>query len=212
MILWLLSREEDADAEIRIDLDTRRFATDASPGFRAVVDSPSAQGKPVDLVAEIVSDDGKVTTVQGVSSTAAGDGAVASARLQGTLPEMEPGIYRLRVSSRGDDPNGSATTASSSEIAFQVVDQSLEMSRRTADPVFLQQLANQTKNQGGRSFEPSAMGELLETIAQRRKKAETPIIEKSRLGDGPKTGWPMFLVFAISLSVEWFLRRRWNLA
>lgn len=217
MILWLLSREDNADAEIRIDLDARRFATGASPGFRAIVDSPLAQGKPVDLVAEIVSDNGKVTKVDGVSRTAAGNGAAgngaaASASLQGTLPEMEPGIYRLRVSSGGGDLNGSATKRSSSEVAFQVVDQSLEMSRRTADPVFLQQLANQTEDQGGRSFEPSAMGELLETIAQRRKKAETPIIEKSRLGDGPKTGWPMFLVFAIALSIEWFLRRRWNLA
>lgn len=81
-----------------------------------------------------------------------------------------------------------------------------------ADPVLLKQLAGMTADHGGAAFAPDEIGTLIETIKQRRRSAETPIVEKFRMGDGPRSGWILFTLFAGALSVEWFLRRRWGLA
>ena len=218
LMLWLLLREETHRETILVEMDTRRFATDQSPEFRASVNSTGESADSVSLVAEIIrdrsddqgdnqgddpgDDSGKTWAV----STTEVSSEKAASSIRGEIPPLEPGIYRLLVRDKND-----RETLPPQEIAFQVIDQSLELSRPMADPVFLQQLAHQTAAQGGRSFRPDEMSELLEVITQRREMAETAIIEKNRLGDGPKTGWPMFLLFAGALSTEWFLRRRWHL-
>ena len=99
-----------------------------------------------------------------------------------------------------------------SKLAFQVVDKSREMARVMADPVYLRQLADLTAAHGGRAFTSDEIGELISMIKQRRQKAETPVVEKHRLGDGPVTGWLVFLIFTAALGVEWFLRRTWGMA
>ena len=97
-------------------------------------------------------------------------------------------------------------------MAFQAIDASREMSRSMADPVYLKQLAQLTADHGGAAFAPDQIDELIETIAKRRRKAESPVVEKHRLGDGPWTGWLVFLVFATALTIEWYLRRSWGMA
>jgi hypothetical protein len=98
------------------------------------------------------------------------------------------------------------------ELAFQAVDESRELAQPMADPVYLRQLAEITADHGGAAFSPDDIDELIATIAKRRRQAETPVIEKHRLGDGPISGWMLFALFAGCLSTEWFLRRRWGLA
>lgn len=204
LMLWLLSREESGDEKIILEMDARRFTADEMPEFRASLNSASR----LPLVAHVIDPEGVRTRINTTVSQS-DDSAVS---IRGQIPKLEPGMHRLEVSPAdvAGQPNNSKVEPA--EIAFQVIDQSIELLRPIADPVFLQQLASQTADQGGRSFRPEEMNELLEIISQRRKKAETPIVEKNRLGDGPRTGWPMFLLFAGCLSTEWFLRRRWNLA
>lgn len=96
-------------------------------------------------------------------------------------------------------------------LAFQTIDESRELARPIADPVYLRQLATLTTDHGGAAFNPDEIDLLIDTIKQRRHKAETPIVEKHRLGDGPISGWILFTVFAIAISSEWFLRRKWGL-
>lgn len=206
VMLWLLSREESGGDQILLQLDARRFAADASPNFNASIESLSSDQQDLELVAEIVSSDGSDPPKPVSVTKLAQDGSMGLA-VTGQIPELLPGIYRLRVSPRSENE-----TIEVAELAFQVIDQSLELSRPMADPVFLAQLAEQTSDQGGRAFAASEMESLLETIQARRKKAETPMVDKARLGDGPKTGWPLFLIFAAALSAEWYLRRRWDLA
>ena len=204
LMLWLLSREETSGDKIMLEMDARRFATDSPPKFRAKLDSVGGASDSIALVAEVIDENGDVKKV----STTALQSSENGVAIGGQLPALDPGIYQLKV--RASD--ASIKNIAAEEIAFQVIDQSLELSKPMADPVFMQQLASQTADQGGRSFGPDEMDDLLQTIAQRRKKAETPVVEKNRLGDGPRTGWPMFLLFAGALSAEWFLRRRWHLA
>ncbi|TWU56433.1 hypothetical protein Poly51_23430 [Rubripirellula tenax] len=206
LMLWLLSREESAEDRIQIRLDSRRFASESSPAFQAVVDVEGAS-----LAAEIVGRDeqGRETvTPLKVSNQIAGEGATSrdESAIRGNLPTLAAGIYRLRV--RAADPSKLLPA----EVAFQVVDQSRELAGPMADPVFLRQLADLTSDHGGAAFGADRMNDLVKVILDRRKAAETPVVEKLRLGDGPMTGWPLFLVFATALSTEWWLRRRWGLA
>jgi hypothetical protein len=98
------------------------------------------------------------------------------------------------------------------ELAFQVIDESREMAQPMADPVYLQQLASLTTKHGGAAYTPDEIDTLIQTIKQRRRQAETPIVERFRLGDGPISGWILFGLFAAALSAEWFLRKQWGLA
>jgi hypothetical protein len=154
-------------------------------------------------VAEVIDDTGAVAPVP-VSSDSAVEGA---ASVSGQLPKLKAGFYRLRVR-----PEDESSTIQAAEIAFQVIDQSRELARPMADPVYLRQLAQLTAEQGGDAFAPDEIDRLIETIAQRRRQAETPIVEKYRLGDGPWSGWILFVIFSATLGTEWFLRRRWGIA
>lgn len=205
LVLWLLSREDTSDDRIMIELDARRFASDAPPGFHASVDTLAAPADSTELVAEVVDEAGKVTPVAtSTDSLAEGSSQIS---VSGSLPELTPGIYRLRVSSKqlsGGPP--------SEEVAFQVIDDSREMAQPMADPVYLRQLADLTSRHGGGAFTADETDALINTIKQRRRQAETPIVEKFRLGDDPISGWMLFGWFAAAMSAEWFMRRRWGLA
>ncbi len=193
LMLWLLSRDDSSDDEILLQLDARRFAAADPADFRAV--AATSVGK---LSAEVIDDAGKVVPVDAAMQV--GDEAV----LSGAIPTLPPGIYRLKVSA--------GENVSPVERSFQVIDESRELTSPMADPVFLRQLASLTADHGGQSFDPADVSDLIAKINERRKRSETPVIEKTRLGDGPLTGWPMFLLFAGCLSIEWWLRRRWGMA
>ncbi len=203
LVLWLLSRENTSGDKIHIELDSRRFNTAATPEFRARVQSVGESDRSIELIAEVVDESGAAMPVP--ASSDGSDENVAA--IQGQLPKLAPGFYRLRV--RAADDGGSLEAA---EVAFQTIDQSREMDRPMADPVFLRQLAQLTADHGGTSFEPDEMNVLIDTIAKRRHKAAAPIVEKFRLGDGPLSGWIVFALFASALCGEWYLRRRWGLA
>jgi hypothetical protein len=203
LILWLLDREDTGDESIQIDLDARRFDVASVPKFRARVQSLAQPTTPVTLVAEVIDESDAVTDIPISSdSTVAGEFAVS-----GQLPKLPAGFYRLRVR-----PADESSPIEAAELAFQVIDQSRELARPMADPVYLRQLAQLTAEQGGASFTPEEIDQLIATIALRRRQAETPIVEKYRLGDGPLSGWIVFVIFAAALSAEWFLRRRWGIA
>ncbi len=199
LMLWLLDRDSRAENTILVELDARRFASDVSPEFRATV--PFSENGDVDVrwIAEIISETDEVTPVPMVTGE-----SMTSAT--GKLTGLEPGLYRLRV--RDGATNTSLVAA---EIGFQVVDQSKELEQPLADPVYMQQLAEVTRNHGGSAFEVDEMDQLIDEIIKRRRRAEVPVIEKLRLGDGPISGWIVFTLFAAAMTTEWILRRRWSL-
>lgn len=199
LILWLLDREDTSDEKIQVELDARRFDFADPPSFRASVQTAA----PVSLVADVIDESAAVIEVPVSSDSTVADVAAVS----GQLPKLDAGFYRLRVR-----PEDAQSPIAAEEIAFQVVDQSRELARPMADPVYLRQLAQLTAEQGGAAFAPDEIDQLIDTIALRRRQAETPIVEKFRLGDGPLSGWIVFVVFAVALAAEWFLRRRWGIA
>jgi hypothetical protein len=208
LILWLLAREDASGDKIVIEMDDRRLAVSESTEFRASLETIGDNWDATQLSAEIVDEAGGLTPLP-VSREQRGEASAESPPLaiRGTLGGLGPGFYRLRVSS-----TSGAGSPQPEEMAFQVVDESRELAKPMADPVYLRQLAELTVDHGGAAFTPDEIQSLVETIRQRRRQAESPIVEKYRLGDGPVSGWTLFLVFASALSTEWFLRRRWGLA
>jgi len=202
VMLWLLSREEDSGERIAIELDSRRFATNAQTKFQASLATLSAADNPVRLSAEIVDESNRVTDINDLSEKSESN----LQSISGSIPALEPGYYRLRVS-----PSENSSAVETEELAFQVIDQSREMATPMADPVYLRQLAEITSEHGGGAFTYKQMDELIERISERRKQAEAPVVEKYTLGDDPLTGWFMFVLFAAALVIEWTLRRRWGL-
>ncbi|MEM0924493.1 MAG: hypothetical protein AAGJ83_00510 [Planctomycetota bacterium] len=198
LMLWLMSREETSGNSIVAEIDLRRFATNARPEFRARVQALTDPSSPVELLAKLERSDGEAIELEAVALS-------DPIALRGKLPELTPGFYELVVSASDE-------SIAEDRVAFQVTETSRELSRPTADPVYLNQLANLTSKHGGASFDPARVDELIEVIRERRKSAETPIVEKSRLGEGPISGWIVFILFASSLSLDWYLRRRWGMA
>ncbi|WP_372897863.1 VWA domain-containing protein [Stieleria sp.] len=198
LMLWLMSREESSGDRLIAELDLRRFESDRGPEFRARLMRVGETATEVTLSATVVDDQGNETSLD-VTATASGE-----PRISGTIPKLEPGFYKLvvRASDESIEPD---------EVAFQVTETSRELARPMADPVYLKQLADLTSDHGGASFDPQQIDALIDAIAQKRRSAETPVIEKNRLGDGPASGWLVFTLFAGMLSAEWFLRRRWGM-
>lgn len=203
LILWLLAREETGGDVINVRLDARRFASTDVPNFQAQVQSVNPDTQ-VDLVAELIDSQARVKSVP-VSTLAAGQSG--GAEIQGAIPTLPPGFYRLRV--RDQRPE---STLEPAQLAFQVVDNSRELERPLADPVYLNQLAKLTSDHGGQGFSPDQVDSLIEEISARRRRAETTVVAKHRLGDGPLSGWLLFALFAAALTGEWWLRRAHGIA
>ncbi|WP_161604712.1 glutamine amidotransferase [Roseiconus nitratireducens] len=199
LMLWLMSREDQGGDSVIIEMDSRRFAADAAPEFRARLQSLADDTDDITLSASLLDSADQQTPLE---VTASSDG---QPRISGTIPELAPGFYRLvvRADQDGVEPG---------ELAFQVTETSRELSRPMADPLYLQQLAEMTSAHGGKAFDPRQIDQLIDRISEKRRSAEAPVIERQRLGDGPISGWLVFLLFAGALSAEWLLRRRWGMA
>lgn len=217
LILWSLAREDSSQQTIELDLAPRRFVATEAPLFTAtirgdlssVLDSQSVSNVGP-LQAEVILSSGETVVVPMSSTVSTNESSVS---LTGQLPSMPPGFHRLRVGPVSDvATTDSGEPIEPAEVAFQVLDDTRELSVAQTDHALLRQMASATSGSGGRVFEPDQMDELVDLIQSRRTESTRTVIEKFRLGDGPVSGWLIFLLFAGALSVEWFLRRQWGLA
>jgi uncharacterized membrane protein len=211
LILWSLAREDSSQQTIQLELSPRRFVATETPSFTATMrgDLSSLPGAE-SLQAEVILESGESIMVPMSSTTSTNDSSIS---LTGQLPTMAAGFHRLRVSAGGQVASPeSGETVEPAEVAFQVLDDTRELTATATDHSLLRQIASATSGVGGRVFSPEQIDELADLIQSRRTESTRTVIEKFRLGDGPVTGWLIFLLFAGALSVEWFLRRQWGLA
>lgn len=210
LVLWLLAREDSDSADIQIELDSRRFASEASTEFRANLSIKDVASS-VQWTATAVDQNGTSTDItiesQSTNQVASSFAEESEVTALGTLSDLPPGVYTLRLLAESVGLSSPAR----GEIAFQVLDENLELANPMADPVYLRQLADLTADQNGRAFEPTEIDALAELIQKLRRENVAPVVEKKRLGDGPISGWSVFLLFASALCAEWILRRRWGL-
>jgi uncharacterized membrane protein len=210
LMLWLLSRDTPETDSIWIKIDSRRFDRQQPSSFTAGLQMITSNGEGDDdslmLRAEIITDDGKSIPISNVTKSTNPESA-ADPWITGTIPDLEAGLYKLRVQPEtGDGPPEPA------EILFQVVDFDVELSNPLAEVSRLEQLAELTGAAGGRSFNPAEVDSLIDTIARLRNRASLPVVSKRRLGDDPTSGWLLMICFLGCLAGEWILRKAWGLA
>jgi uncharacterized membrane protein len=197
VILWLVKQDDRNRDDVWIKLDQRRF----NPGSRVHVEAGAR--------------------------TAAGD-AITAARLEAAV--VHPGGKRepLKLSRDDDIFRGIAEPTAAGDYAieleafegekrlgaaraeFLVFDRDVELSTPAADPDLMAALAAWTRHEGGRALAPEELPGLLGDLAARPPEYE---VRQTRwkLAGTSGDAWTMFLLMACFLSVEWFLRKRWDL-
>lgn len=213
LMLWLLSREDTDETDIQLEMVQRRFLASEGSEFTAslvsispIANSSNANQPPMTMIAEIKTEQGNIISVPAntASQTA---GEQTTTRLSGSTPDtLPPGIHTLEVRTEGLGAELSET------VAFQITDDTRELTASRTDHSQLQRLAEATAASGGESFRADQVDELFDRIAERQRRAERVVIDKYRLGDDPVSGWILFAMFAGALSSEWYLRRKWGLA
>ena len=112
------------------------------------------------------------------------------------------GNYTLEVTAQHDEqPVGNA------HARLLVYEKDLELSNTTADPVLLANLANQTKEIGGKMVVPELLAKTIEELVDKTPQFDEEISEKVTYWDKQ----PFFFLFIALLCGEWYLRKRWQL-
>ncbi len=192
-ILWLAKKDQDEDSGVWIRLSSRRLF----PGERVEV-TTGAQNEAGDALpdaemqAKVIQPDG---TERPLSLPPEGE------RRQAVFLETEqPGDYTVEVEARHNGELLGTSTA-----RFLVVSTDLEMDDPRADPDLLARLVTLT---GGRRLVPEQLPGLLQELADKGLNNETEIFTRVELWDN----WYVLLGFCGLLGLEWYLRKRWNLA
>ena len=193
LVLWLAKQDESEQDSLWIRLAQRRV----SPGT------------PLEFNAGLTKPDGSTTTDAVLEATLVSPaGQRRPVRLgrqgetfAGVVTECaEPGDWKLVVAAT--KPGEAAPRERAAR--FTVFRQDLELANPRANPLLMRQLAEATP--GGVRM-PEELSAIFEEIAGRPAAFET----KEQWAYTPWDKWPMFLLLAGTMCVEWFLRKRWGL-
>ena len=192
MVLWL-ARQDDAEADsLWLRLAQRRLSPGALLEFDTGLTKPDGTAV-TEAVLEAV-----------VTSPAGAARPVRVGRrgetFAGSVGDFaEPGDWRLTVTAT--KPDGGTVQRSA---RFTIFRQDLELANPRANPLLMRQLAEAS---GGGVRSPEEIGGILDEI--RGKPATFETLEQWSYTAWDK--WPMFLLLALLLCGEWFLRKRFGL-
>ncbi len=198
-LLWLI-RRDTLNEGFRLDLERRRLEIDALPKLTMEWFGGS-EGKPMPEQIKLeLSREGQ--WLQNIESTVT-SGNQREARIAGL---DKPGLYKVALTSTGS--NGQAYAA---DVAFIVRDESRELSYLAADWQMLQNISSANAAAGGKLFLPEDVGQAIQWFRDRNDAAKITTIEKRRLGDAAWDAWLTLAAFCILMSIEWSLRKAWQL-
>jgi uncharacterized membrane protein len=211
-VLWLAKKDEQTDGRVWIRLAGRRVMRGTRVDFQMGADD--ARGAPVESATfdvEVAKPDGASEVVRAIrrigaateESESRASTSSASATWGATfLQTGAPGDYRIRVTAKDG-----AAVLGTAEARFLVPDQDLELDRPAAEPTLMQQLAEMTKQAGGKALAPEELPDLLKEFADKPQELKEEVVAKVTYWDT----WPFLLVFVGLLGTEWYLRKRWGL-
>lgn len=201
VVLWLAFWDSRNDESVSIELPKRRFSAKALVKFDVVVKSiagESVEDVSFDATLTLPSGERQVITINQVGN-----------RYQSQLDPnslMQAGLYRIQVAaSRNGSPVGE------SEREFVVMDRDIEKANPVANPELMKRLANQTSEFGGRHLDPEELSDVLDQYINQPPMTKIEIPTKRRLGESFPDATAFLLIFVGLLSVEWWLRKKWNL-
>ena len=199
VVIWLARRDELIKNDVWIDLPQRRFNPGSRVSFTA--GAKDAGGDVIEgatLTAELIRPDGTREPAQLSVEEVSFTGSLRAAEIAGD--------YVIEVKALRD-----AEELGRARAKFTVFDQDLELSDPSANPALLVNLAEITKDAGGRALAPEELPALLRQIKDNPPDLEVQQQTKWRLGDTAPDAWLFFLAVVGLLSGEWFLRKKWRL-
>ena len=198
-VLWLISRETLSEG-FKLDMETRRLLIDQTPDLRLEWFAGS-ENKPMPSNIEVeLSRDGKAITT--LVPTKSGPNLM-TAQLSGL---SQPGLYKAKLKASGND-----SSPYEADIAFVVKDESRELARPDPDWQMMKNLVSANQAAGGKQVMPDAIGDALEFLRNRQEAAQVTSIETRRLGDSAVDSWVYLVAFCLIMSIEWGLRKSWQL-
>lgn len=198
-LLWLIHRDS-LNEGFRLSMDRRRLEIDATPKL-TVEWFGGSENKPMPQQIKLeLSREGQ--WLQNVESNVI-DSGLREAQLGGL---DRPGLYRAALSAT---TSGGETY--NTDIAFIVLDESRELAQLSADWQMMDNIVSANQAAGGRLYLPEDVGQALEWFRNRQDATKVTTIEKRRLGDAAWDAWLTLAVFCVLMSIEWGLRKSWQL-
>ena len=194
LILWTAKTDELLEGELAIEMESTRLAPGERPSFD--ISYRPKEGETLEettVVAQIVAPDGarRDADLTRMEETWHGEGAGGS----------DVGDYQIEASLL----SSSGAVLQTARARFLVRDRNLELEDPGADPDSLTNLAATTE---GSVLTPDALEEYFLKLAEKRETIVDYHEQKTSLYDV----WPVFIAFVLLTTIEWILRRRWNLA
>ncbi|HWL06929.1 MAG TPA: hypothetical protein VNQ76_00805 [Planctomicrobium sp.] len=189
VMLWLARKEFDSDQPIWVRVEPRNFPPMARiPIEMGAQDETGAPLNDVQFDVEVIKPNGEVDklTPQRLTTGALAEYTRAS----------EPGDYWVRVSAA---QNG-MSLGLSAMTRFVVDVRDLELDNPAADPTLMSELAAIT---GGSVVPPESLGDFLTTLLKEGIPSEFKRTRRINLWDG----WPLLMLFAGTMTLEWSLRK-----
>ncbi len=211
VILWLAHKEDEGENQIRLELDRRRVALGQKLEIQA--SAQDGKGDPLEgvtysatLSAEDVASkppQPKPDNPGAKPKTKADDKTSTDLKLfrqaEGArasyFATRDPGTYKVEVKATKD-----GQTIGTASARFLVYDDNREMRNPTADLSLLRALA---KDSGGEYLPPEKLESRIKSLKDEVVPDYTTQSEV-RLWDN----WPFLLIFALLLTMEWYLRKR----
>jgi uncharacterized membrane protein len=204
-LLWVLGRDRIEEG-ISLVLEQRRLYKDQSIDFQVRWRPGTGQQEiPAGIEVAVIKPDGSSEKIQTTKRDA--ETLVGVWRVSG-----DAGVYKLKATVNRAAGGSDEKTNLISELPFLVMDNSIELANPIPDWQLLGQLADNTKESGGRLVDGNELSEALLSLVRRLKSQETEIEQARRLGDKASDQWLYLGLFAFLLTGEWWLRKKWQMA
>ncbi len=198
-MLWLIRRDTLSEG-FRLDLEQRRLLIDETPDL-AIEWFGGSDNEPMPKELRVqLARDGQVLANLSTTSESAN---LRKAKISGL---DQPGLYFATLSAEGADGKSYETN-----IAFVVKDDSRELARPAADWQMMENIVSANQLAGGRLLFPENVGEAIDWFRERQQATKVATIEKRRLGDGAWDSWMFLVLFCALMSIEWAVRKTWQL-
>jgi uncharacterized membrane protein len=189
MLLWLARKEFESDQPVWVRVEPRNFPPMAAVPIEC--GARDAQGQPLEgasFEVEVIRPDGKIDR-----PTARQQPGGAHAEYTNT---SLPGDYWVRVNATHQEQ----AVGVSAMTRFIVDARDLELDQPAADPTLLSELAMLT---GGTVVPKENLREFLQTLLKEGIPSDLKRTRRINLWDN----WPLLLLFAGTMSLEWTLRK-----
>lgn len=189
-IFWLSHKEDQGENQVKVKLATRRISVGSKLDMTATARDP--KGLPVPDVKWEMS-----VTMEGSSEKPVPVDAYPQAdEVRGSYVAMgKPGTYKVNVKA-----TRKGETIGTDSVRFLVYQDDREMENPAADRALLRSIAQIT---GGESLAPEDLEKYLKSLSGKIV-SEYVTQQEYKVWDN----WPFLLIFALLLTLEWWLRKR----